>query len=99
VDREHLALKAYSRMCQLATMVGLEPRTQQTPQEFAIELAMEFPDQTAAFNDIVRFYTENRFSPRKGRLSLFDEVTVLKARSSVYQNLLQRLGFLKKLIL
>ena len=99
VDREHLAQKAYSRMCQLAAMVGLEPRTQQTPQEFADELAIEFPDQTAAFNEIVRFYSENRFSPRKGRLGLFDEVTVLKARSNVYRSLLQRLGFLKKIIL
>jgi transglutaminase-like putative cysteine protease len=99
VDRDHLASRVYSRMCQLTSMAGLEPRPQQTPQEFSNELALAFPDQAAALDDIVRFYTENQFSPRKGRLGLFDEVTVLKARHSVYQNLLQRLGLLKKLIL
>jgi transglutaminase-like putative cysteine protease len=99
VDREHLASRVYSRMCQLTSMAGLEPRPQQTPQEFANELALASPDQVAALDDIVRFYSENQFSPRKGRLGFFDEVTVLKARSSVYRNLIQRLGLLKKLIL
>ena len=99
VDGEHLASRAYSRMFRLASIVGLEPKAQQTPQEFANELAIEFPGQAAALDDIVRIYAENQFSLRKGRLDPEDEVVVLKARHGVYMSLLQRLGLVKKLLL
>jgi len=99
VDREHLASKVYSRMCRLASIVGLEPKPQQTPQEFANTLAIELPEQANALNNIIRFYTENQFSPRKGRLGLVEEEIVLKARRGVYIGLLQRLGLVKKLLL
>ena len=99
VDREHLASRVYSRMCKLASIVGLEPKPQQTPQEFGNELAIALPNQAAALYDIVRIYTENRFSRRKGRLGTVDESVVLKARHGVYISLLQRLGLVKKLLL
>jgi transglutaminase-like putative cysteine protease len=99
VDREHLVSRVYSRMFRLASIVGLEPKAQQTPQEFANELAIEFPDQAAALDNIVRFYTENKFSPRKGRLKSAEEAVILNARHGVYTELLQRLGLVKKLLL
>jgi len=99
VDREQMALTVYSRMCRIASIVGLAPRPQQTPREFAGTLAIALPDQTADLDDIIRVYNENRFSPRKGRLGIIDEDMVLKARRGVYMGLLQRLGFVKKLLL
>jgi transglutaminase-like putative cysteine protease len=99
VDREHLASTVYSRMCRIASVVGLAPRPQQTPQEFARALAVALPDQTAALDDIVRIYAENKFSPRKGRLGMIEEDAVLKARHGVYLGLLERLGMVKKLFL
>jgi len=61
------------------------------------ELAVEFPEQAKALDDIIQAYVENRFGRRPGRLGLFEEATVLKARCSVYDSLLQRLGLVRKL--
>ncbi len=97
VDRTRLASTVYSRMCNLASMVGLRPRPQQTPREFAIELATEFPAQTEAIDDIVRAYVENRFGRREGKLGLYEEADILKARRSVFESLLKRLGLVRKL--
>lgn len=99
VDREYLPLMVYSKMCRIATIVGLAPRPQQTPQEFANALAVNLPDHTAALNDIIRIYTENKFSTRKGKLGITDEDVVLKARNGVYTGLLGRMGLVKKLLL
>lgn len=99
VDREEMASRVYSRMCRLASLVGLEPEPQQTPREFADKLVIALPEQATALNDIIRIYTENKFSPRKGRLGLAQEQIILYARSSVYIGLLQRLGLVKKLLL
>jgi hypothetical protein len=97
VDRANLASRAYARMCSLAAMVGLEPRPQQTPMEFAAGLAAEFPEQAKALDDMVRAYVENRFGRREGKLSLFEEAEVLKARCSINEALLKRLGPVRKL--
>lgn len=97
LDREHLASSMYSKMCQIASMVGLGPEPQQTPQEFANTLAVEFPDQTADLNTIVQNYVGGQFSPRKGRLGLMEEASVLNARQNVFTVLLQRLGILRAL--
>ncbi len=97
VDRANLASRAYARMCSLASMVGLGPRPQQTPLEFAAELAVEFPEQAKALDALVGAYVENRFGRRPGKLGLFEEATVLKARCSVYEGLLQRLGLVRRL--
>ncbi len=92
VDRAHLASTVYAKMCNLTSRVGLGPRPQQTPREFAFELAAEFPDQAEAIDDITRAYVENRFGHREGKPGLYEEAEILKARHSVYQSLLNRLG-------
>jgi len=97
VDRAHLASRAYARMCSLASMVGLGPRPQQTPLEFAAGLAVEFPEQAKALDNIARAYVENRFGRREGKPGLFEEAEVLKARCGVYNSLLQRLGPVRRL--
>ncbi|MBA7642378.1 hypothetical protein ES703_50071 [subsurface metagenome] len=97
VDRTRLASTVYSRICNLASMVGLGPGPQQTPREFAAELTVEFPEQAKALDGIVWAYVENRFGRREGKLGIFEEAEILKARRSVYEGLLKRLGLVRKL--
>ena len=85
-------------MCNLAARVDLGPRPQQTPLEFASGLAAEFPEQAGAFYHVARSYVENKFG-RRGRLGLFEEAELLKARCSAFGALLKRLslaGILKR---
>jgi hypothetical protein len=96
VDRAAIASRTYSNMCKLAAMVKLGPRPQQTPLEFATALATVFPQETKALNHIVQAYLENRFGRREGKLGLFEEAEILKARCLVYDVLLQRLGTIGK---
>jgi transglutaminase-like putative cysteine protease len=95
VNRTQLASLAYDKMCSLAAMTRLGPRPQQTPLEFAGELAAIFPEQTGAFTHIARSYMESRFG-RKGSPSLFEEAELLKARCNAFGVLLQRLGLVGK---
>lgn len=97
VDRANLASRAYARMCSLAAMVGAGPRPEQTPLEFAARLAGEFPEQAEALDDIVKAYVENRFGRKDGRLGLFEEAEILKARCRIYDALLKRLSPVRKL--
>jgi transglutaminase-like putative cysteine protease len=96
VIRSESASMVYARMCVLASMVRLGPRPQQTPLEYNAELTSQFPSQAEALNIITQAYVENRFG-RRGKLGLFEEAKLLKARRSVFDMLLKRLGFLKKL--
>jgi transglutaminase-like putative cysteine protease len=91
VDRDALASLAYDKMCNLAARVDLGPRPWQTPLEFAAGLAVEFPEQAGAFHHVARSYVENKFG-RRGRLGLFEEAELLKARCSAFGALLKRLG-------
>ncbi len=97
VDRAAIASRTYANMCKLAAMVKLGPRPQQTPLEFAAALATVFPQESKALDRIVRAYLENRFGRREGKLGLFEEAEILKARCRVYDALLQRLGIAGKL--
>jgi hypothetical protein len=97
VDRGAIASRTYSNMCKLAAMVKLGPKPQQTPLEFATALATEFPQESKALDRIVRAYLENRFGRREGKLGLFEEAEILKARCRVYGVLLERLGIAGKL--
>ena len=97
VDRSALAIRTYNKMCRLATLVRLGPRPQQTPLEFAAELAAVFPQETKSLDDIARAYIENRFGGRESKLGLFEEAEILKARYRVFDALLQRLGITRKL--
>ncbi len=97
VDREHLASSVYSTMCQLAAMLKLGPRPQQTPQEFATGLAVEFPNQAGVIDQIVQAYSENRFGRKRGKPGLFEEATMLKARRNAFEGLIKRLGPVRRL--
>jgi transglutaminase-like putative cysteine protease len=97
VDRSALASRTYNNMCKLAALVKLGPRPQQTPMEFAAQLAAVFPQEAKALDDITRAYVENRFGRRESKMGLFEEAEILKARYRVYEALLQRLGFTRKL--
>jgi transglutaminase-like putative cysteine protease len=97
VDRAAIASRTYNNMCRLASMINLGPRPQQTPLEFAAALATVFPQEVKSLNHIVQAYLENRFGRREGKLGLFEEAEILKARCRVYDVLLQRLGITGKL--
>lgn len=99
VERARLASTVYSRMCNIASMVGLGPWPQQTPREFAAELEAEFPEQAQALDTIVQAYLENRFGRREGKLGLCEEADILKARRSVFESLLKRLGLIRRLFI
>jgi hypothetical protein len=96
VNRTDLSSLAYDKMCSLAAMVRLGPRPQQTPLEFAAELAVVFPEQAGAISHIARSYVENRFG-RKANTGLFEEAELLKARCRVFDVLLKRLGLAGKI--
>ncbi len=98
VDRADLASSVYARTCRLAAMAGIPPAPQQTPQEFTAVLAAQYPEQATALNDIARTYAENRFGRKEGKLGLYEEALVLKARRNVYNLLLKRLGWARKLL-
>lgn len=97
VDRSDLALSVYSRMSRLASLAGMSPEPQQTPQEFAAALAAEYPGQETAFVDIARTYAETRFGRKEAKLGLYEEANVLKARRNVYNLLMNRVGWVRKL--
>jgi hypothetical protein len=91
VDRDRFASLAYDKMCSLAARVGLGPRPQQTPMEFAAFLAAEFPEQAGSFYHVAGRYVENTFG-RRGRPGLFEEAELLKARCIAFGALLKRLN-------
>jgi hypothetical protein len=59
------ATGVYTKMCRLASLVGVGPEVSETPFEFCRRLAMEFPEGTLSIDSIVALYSEARFSPRK----------------------------------
>jgi transglutaminase-like putative cysteine protease len=92
VDRSALASRTYEKLCRLAALVKLGPRPQQTPLEFAAELAVIYPQEAKALDHIAQAYVENRFGHRESKMGLFEEAEILKARYRVYEVLLRRLG-------
>ena len=92
VDRESLAFTTYTKLCRIASMAKISPRPQQTPLEFAAELKAAIPDEAEAIDNIVQAYQENRFGHREGKLELYREAQVLKARHLVYDKLLRLMG-------
>jgi len=96
VDRSAIAARTFTNMCKLAAMVKLGPRPSQTPLEFAATLAVVFPQEAGAVKHITQAYVENRFGRREGKLGLFEEAEILKARCRIYDALLLRLGLTGK---
>ena len=84
----------YARMCFLASLVKLRPELQQTPMEYGARLAVAFPQQAEAFDNIVQIYQESRFSRRKG-LEPRQRQRLQKSWGEVYNILLKRIFHIK----
>jgi transglutaminase-like putative cysteine protease len=92
VDRSELASVTYKKLCHLGAMVKIGPRPQQTPREYAAVLAAEFPERSEELEEITRAYMERQFGGRKGKLDLFNEAKLLKARIRLFGNITDRLN-------
>ncbi|MHB8104340.1 MAG: DUF4129 domain-containing transglutaminase family protein [Dehalococcoidales bacterium] len=99
VDRQAVAYGTYINMCRLAAMVGLVPRPQQTPLEFAAVLVEALPQEAESLNYITRVYMENRFGGRDGKPDIAEEAEILKARHIVYRQLIQRMSKIRRLFI
>jgi transglutaminase-like putative cysteine protease len=96
VDRSNLAAVTYERLCQLGAMLKLGPKPNQTPLEYAAVLANEFPEQASDINDITRAYLVRRFGRGEGKLDLFNEARILKARCRTFNKIMSRLTQIEK---
>jgi transglutaminase-like putative cysteine protease len=97
VDRSDLAALTYERLCQLGSMLKLGPRPNQTPLEYATVLAAEFPEQAREIQEITRAYLERRYGRGEGKLDLFNEARLLKARRTSFDKIMGRLTQLEKM--
>jgi len=90
LEGKDYASEIYTRMCDLAALVKLGPKPQQTPLEYCAQLTSEFPQQAKAINTIVQAYLERQFG-RREKLELPLEWQLLKSRRDVYDALLEYL--------
>jgi hypothetical protein len=97
VDRAELASATYKKLCQLGGMVKISPRPQQTPQEYAAVLAAEFPERSEELQEIARAFMERRFGGRDGKLDIFNEARILKARRRLFDGIMDRLNQVEKI--
>jgi transglutaminase-like putative cysteine protease len=97
VDRSDLASDTYRKMSQMGAMMKIGPRPQQTPLEYATVLAAEFPEQDREIREITRAYLERQFGGREGKMDLFSEARLLKARRRLFASLMGRLTQLEKM--
>lgn len=97
VDRSDLAAVTYERLCQLGMMLKLGPRSNQTPLEYAAVLAAEFPEQAKEVQEITQAYLERQFGRGEGKLDLFNEARLLKARCNLFTKLMSRLTQVEKI--
>jgi transglutaminase-like putative cysteine protease len=97
VDRSELAMVTYEKLYQLGAMIKLSPRPQQTPLEYATVLAAEFPEQADEVQEITRAYLERQFGRREGKLDLYSEARLLKARRGVFDKIISRMTQVEKL--
>jgi len=96
VDRSELAAATYKKLCHLGAMVKISPRQQQTPQEYAAVLAAEFPERSEDLQEITRAFMERRFGGREGKLDIFNEARILKARRRLFDQIMGRLNQVEK---
>jgi transglutaminase-like putative cysteine protease len=97
VDRSDLASETYKKMCQMGAMMKIGPRPQQTPLEYATVLVTEFPERDKEIREITRAYLERQFGGREGKLDLFNEARLLKARRNLFDKLMSRLTQVDKM--
>jgi hypothetical protein len=96
VNRSDLASETYKKLCQLGAMIKIGPRPQQTPLEYSAVLAEEFPERAGEIQEITRAYLERRFGGRDGKLEIFNEARLLKARHKLFDKLMSRLTQVEK---
>jgi transglutaminase-like putative cysteine protease len=97
VDRSELATAIYEKLYRLGEMIKLSPRPQQTPLEYSSALAEEFPEQADEVYEITRAYMERQFGRREGKLDLYSEARLLKARRGVFEKIMSRMTQVEKL--
>jgi len=97
VNRSDLASETYKKLCQLGAMIKIGPKPQQTPLEYSAVLAEEFPERAGEIQEITRAYLERQFGGREGKLDLFNEARLLKARRNLFDKLMTRLTQVEKL--
>jgi transglutaminase-like putative cysteine protease len=97
VDRSELATATYKKLCRLGAIIKLGPRPQQTPLEYATALTAEFPEQAGEVQDITWAYLERQFGRRQGKLDIYNEARLLKARRSVFKKIMSRMTQVEKL--
>jgi transglutaminase-like putative cysteine protease len=96
VNRSDLASETYKKLCQLGAMIKISPKPQQTPLEYSAVLAEEFPEKAGEIQEITRAYLERQFGGREGKLDLFNEARLLKARRNLFDKLMSRLTQVEK---
>jgi transglutaminase-like putative cysteine protease len=97
VDRGELASTTYGKLCRLGAIIKLSPRPQQTPLEYANVLAAEFPEQADEVQAITQAYLERQFGRREGKVDIYNEARLLKARRSVFEKIMSRMTQVEKL--
>ena len=88
--KSELAPEAYRKLCKLASLARLGPRSTQTPSEFCTEMVTEFPLQAEEITYIIKSYIQSAFS-RKKELELMESWSLLKSWHEVYPVLLKRI--------
>jgi transglutaminase-like putative cysteine protease len=97
VNRLDLASETYKKLCLLGAMIKISPRPQQTPLEYSAVLAEEFPERAGEIQEITQAYLERQFGGRQGKLDLFNEARLLKARRNLFDKLMTRMTQVEKL--
>jgi hypothetical protein len=96
VNRADLAFETYKKLCQLGMMIKIGPRPQQTPLEYSAVLVEEFPERAGEIQEITQAYLERQFGGKKGKLDIFNEARLLKARRNLFDKLMTRLTQVEK---
>jgi hypothetical protein len=85
----------YARMCYLAALVKLGPKSDETPLEYSDRLALALPANSQAIDVITRAYVETRFSFRK-ELTGLQKGRMQKSWVELCPSLVKRLLGIKK---
>ena len=92
--KSELAPEVYRKLCRLASLAGLGPRSPQTPLEFCTEMTLVLPSQAESIENIVQYYIRSAYSHKK-ELQLMESWNLLKSWREVYPVLLKRLFRIK----
>lgn len=74
------------RFCQIASWIGLGPKAWQTPYEYSLMLARQFPEQAAPFSRLTKLFVRERWGvpqPTPRKLELTDATSLWLAMRSL----------------